>query len=300
MRTTSRHRHLQCRAAAWTLLPTLALHCLVFASPCAARDIFVDNRLGSDVFDGRAEQIVNESTGPVKTLERAMEIAGPRDRVILRNNELPYYDSLHLSGQRHSGVPEFEFTIVGNGVVLDGSRPVPPYAWREAGRNLWRFTPWRKGHYLLLLDGRPTPEFHVSVGAAMLPEIPPGHWCAWRGSIYFRSSPGESPQAKSFRYAADGVGLGLFAVENVIIRDLTVRHFRVDGVNVHDLCRNVVLENVAANSNGRAGLFVGGSSSVTVRRCELIGNRRDDLLLSRLGLARLEETVLGNQPTLPD
>ena len=40
------------------------------------------------------------------------------------------------------------------------------------------------------------------------------------------------------------MGLSLYKVEHVVIRDLTFQHFQVDGVNVHDLCANVVLDNV--------------------------------------------------------
>jgi hypothetical protein len=265
------------------------------ALPCRADTIFVDNLIGRDVFDGTAETPITESSGPVRTLRRAMLLARTGDTIVLKNNEVPYYDSFQLSGPRHSGYPGAEFRIVGNGVILDGSREAPPEAWQLAGENLWKLIPWRKGHFLLLLGDRPVPEV-AAPGSSNLPELPAGHWCAWRGEIFYRSAKGEPADEKPFRIAVDDVGLSLFAVENVRISDLTLRHFRIDGASAHDRCRNVVLERVTATGNGRAGLFVGGSSKIVVERGGFLGNRKRDVLFSELGSAVFDETRLGSPP----
>jgi hypothetical protein len=263
---------------------------LVVCTPSLrAGTIFVDNRAGRDVFDGKSAEPVNAFTGPVRSLRRALVLAGRGDTIVLKKNDLPYDGSLLLNGGRHSGFPNAEFTIIGNGAVIDGSQPILPNSWKPAGDHLWTITPWRKGHYLLLLHGAPVPELTVGRSGAGPAKLPEGHWCAWRGSIYYRAAKGAPPRDLPFRAAAATVGVSLYAVENVRIRDLTLRHFRLDGVNAHDLCHNVVLENVTATQNGRAGLAVGGSSEVILQQGAMVNNRVKDVLITELGRALFDE-----------
>lgn len=98
----------------------------------------------------------------------------------------------------------------------------------------------------------------------------------------------EPPSQRDFGIAFHDVGLTLYHVYNVRIVDLTLRHFRLDGVSAHSLCRNIVLENVTSTGNGRAGLFVGGTSGVEAVNCTLSGNRRHELLIrGRHAVARV-------------
>jgi hypothetical protein len=229
-------------------------------SQCFAAVIYVDNHAGDDTYLGSTSTPSGISTGPVKSISRALRLAQASDVIEIKNTGIPYYESLTLFGPRHSGYMSQRFTISGNGAVIDGSSPVPADSWISIGSGMWKFTPWRKGHYGLILDDQPVAEVAVPVGALERPDLPVGHWCAWRGSIYYRADGLADPPSMKFRFAHLGMGLTLYRVENVVVRDLTFRNFRVDGINAPDMCHGVLLENVKSIDNRRSGLFVGGAA----------------------------------------
>jgi hypothetical protein len=258
--------------------------------------LYVDNRQGRDVYDGTAAQPIDVSSGPVHSIGRALRIAGPGDTIIVANTGVPYTGAIALAGSQHGGFPGLPLTIVGNGAVVDGSQPIDVAAWSKAGPGLWRMTPWHKGTYLLLEGGRPLPEHPRPRHLPAAADVPEGHWTAFGGSIYLKLPDLDEPADHALRLAWEPMGLSLYKVEHVVIRDLTFQHFQVDGVNLHDLCSNVVLENVKSLENARAGVTVAGSSAVTLRNCELAGNGRASLLILEKAGAEVDETSQLSQP----
>ncbi|MEQ9067398.1 MAG: hypothetical protein RLO18_11770, partial [Gimesia chilikensis] len=91
--------------------------------------IYVDNRAGNNSFNGIALKTTNGKNGPVKTIQRALEYAGPGDKIILINNDLPYEEALTLSGKRHSGLGTEKFTMLGYGATIRGAITVPHQGW---------------------------------------------------------------------------------------------------------------------------------------------------------------------------
>lgn len=282
-------------------------------SAALAGTIYVDNLRGSDAFDGRSPTTTSDITGPTKTIRRALAIAGHGDTISIRNNGEPYYESVTLSGHKHSGAGGLPFTINGNGVVIDGSDAIPAKAWYYVGANLWRFTPWRKGYYGLYLDDKPVPR-HVLKDAGENPRaapkgIPAGQWAVVAGTIYYQAAEKEDPTKKPFRYAARGVGLTLYNVIGVYINDLTFRNFRLDGVNAHDRCGIVKFDKVKSFNNARSGFAVGGCSgrlrmlddglpTILLQSCEISGNAKHSIRFTNRGTAQVEETKLDKAPTV--
>lgn len=267
--------------------------------PTARADILhVDNRMGSDDFDGRAAMPTSGNTGPTRTLGRALKLASTGDTIVIANNKTPYFESVTLTGKTNSGIEDFPFTIIGNGAIFDGSKPVPPQAWHSVGKDLWMFTPWRKGWFQLILNDKPLPEFRPKTRPDTLPAIPVGHWMAWRGRIYYQAAALEVPIEKPFRYATESVGISLFRVHDVVIRDLTLRHYRQDGVNAHDRVRLITLDGVKLLGNGRAGLAAGGSAGVLLRKSDVAGNRDHSVLITELGAVKAEDSKTDKAPTI--
>jgi hypothetical protein len=258
--------------------------------------LYVNNRVGDDTCNGRSVERNNPGSGPVATIQRALELVRSGDTVNIAKTDAPYYESVKLFGHRNSGLQFIPFTIVGNGAIVDGSRLVPPEGWRKIGDGLWKMSPWRKGYYQVLLGGQPVPEHPIPKEARALPEVPAGQWAAWRGSVYYRAKPQEYPPQMGFRIAYHDVGLTLYKVKNVEVRDLTFQHFRLDGVSAPDFARDVVLVNVNGMENGRAGLAVGGTSSLIARACSFMGNLRHDVLQSGRGKATIEPVQATEQP----
>jgi hypothetical protein len=274
-------------------LPALVLA----AAPAFGRVIYVDNRTGDDVNDGRSATTVGIQSGPVRSLERAHVLVGPGDVIEIANTGNPYYGSLRLIGARCSGVPSQPVVVNGHGAVIDGSEPADPAAWESLGDDLWRLEPPRKGWYQLVRGDDPVPEVPAPREAAR-PNPPAGRWAAWRGAIYYRGEPDEVPANEPYRIATREAGIFLYAVRHVLVRDLTVRHFRLDGVNAHDQVYDTAIENVASQSNGRSGFFVGGSSRVAIRGGATRANRGASVLIQELGRADVQEAALDAEPVV--
>lgn len=252
---------------------------LTMSSPCLATDIYVDNLLGNDLFNGITSTSEGSEGGPVRTLRRAMQLAGFGDRIVLTRSGAFYYDSFSLTGVQHSGTRLRPFTIVGNGATLSGARSVPREGWRRAGTDVWKLTMSRKGFYRLMNDGEPVSELIRSDSKNPLAALEPNQWTAWRGDIYYKNQ-GDPPTTRNFSYAAEQTGFSLYQVQNVRIENLTLRDFRFDGLCAQNLCRNVVLDNVTCTNNGRSGVAVGGTSQMEIIGGEASKNGRHSILIT--------------------
>jgi hypothetical protein len=263
--------------------------CTWAAHSAQAADFYVDNREGDNIFDGRSPQQVDLYSGPVKTIRRALEKCRGWDTIHIVNNGIPYHESLEIVGPRFRGL-----RIEGNGAVLSGVKEVPFAAWKFLGNGVWKFTPRRKAFYQLVSGDRALPESSVPATATTLPEIPPGHWAGWHGSIYYRIEPVPtgSPVDAPFLFAAEEVGITFLDAYDVVILDLEFRHFRLDGINVHDRSQDIILDRVKLIENGRAGLAVGGNSLVGIRNSEITGNRLAQVLNAEFAQTELLSTKL--------
>jgi hypothetical protein len=259
-------------------LYALLIGCVLVAGSAFANEIFVDNSMGRDANDGEMPDLSDARTGPVRTLSRAVQLAKMGDTIVLTNNGIPYYDSLSLTGERHSGTPYQPFVIDGNGATLSGLRSLPPEGWRKVAPKLWKVTFTRKGFYQLLRNGRPLPEFRPENGLDPLQKLESGHWVAWRGSVYFHQDTVNPPTEQFFAYTADQTGISLHSVRNVLIKNLTLQHFRFDGVHAQGICDKIELENVSCVENGRAGVVSSGGSTVELFGGSVARNGRHQIL----------------------
>ena len=249
-----------------------------WVTPGVTRDIFVDNVHGDDRAAGRVLQASAGGDGAVRTIGRALRLAGTGDRIVLVPTKKPYRESITLSGSRHSGEAGAPFTIVGNGVVLDGSRSVPPTAWEHYGGNVFRFQPSRVGHQQLFIDGRPAIRVPVANALGEVPKLLPGEWCLHGAYIYFAVDPDKLPADYSLACARETVGITLSHVRNVGIADLSVQGYQLDGINVHNDAQAVTLLRVTCRGNGRSGVAVGGACNVRLDQCLLGDNAEAQLL----------------------
>ena len=252
----------------------------ILAGSAAAGEIYVDNSIGRDSDDGASTLGREGNTGPVHSIERAIQLAGFGDVIVLRNTGKPYYGSISLTGQRHSGTIYRPFEIRGNGAIISGLRTLPRGSWQQEGPKLWKVTLTRKGYYRLLRDGKPLPE-STSEGCCIDPRLAlePGKWVSWRGSLYFRQDGNESPEVQNISYAADQTGISLHKVSHVLIANVTLQHFRFDGLHAQGICDDVVLDNVTSIENGRAGVVASGASKLEIFGGRIAANGRHQLLI---------------------
>jgi hypothetical protein len=260
-------------ALVWSLLVIGTL----LAARADARDIFVSNVAGDDRQTGRAIQADIPGTGPVRSIAKALRLAAAGDRIVIQNTGQPYREALSLIGSRHGGSLRGPLVIEGNGATLDGSVPIADDAWSPLSDDVFTCRPARLGQQQLFLDGRAARQRPAVRESANPPTLAPLEWCFWRGQILFRVESGRMPQ--DYRPSCCGLqtGLTLYYVEDVLIRDLVVRGFGVDGVAVHDVVRETRFERVSCQDNGLAGFSARGASWVEFDACSATGNGQAQL-----------------------
>ncbi len=272
------------------LFACLAL--LVFIGAARADDLFVDNLHGDDNRDGRTLVTSAERGGAVRTLTRALELALAGDRIVMSDNGIPYRESVTLQGGRNSGLGSRPFVIEGNGAVLEGSQFVPPKAWQNFRGDVFRFQPPRGAFAQLFLDGPPVDRVYLTSTAGTIPALAPRQWCLADGQIYFRVDPQTLPDDYPLAFATLTVGVTLYEVHDVIIRNLTVQGFQLDGINAHDCAKDCTLVGVMARGNGRTGIFVGGASSVEIHSCLLSDNGAAQIMTDGPSVTAIENTEI--------
>ncbi|MEX0866061.1 MAG: right-handed parallel beta-helix repeat-containing protein [Pirellulales bacterium] len=257
-----------------------------------ATTLYVDNMRGDDRFDGLSERNAGGAQGPVRTIDRALRIASHGDRVVIANTGEPYRESISLYGNRNSGHPELPFLIEGNGAILDGAAPIDHRAWRHVRGNLFRFRPTAISYQQLYSDGVPLEKIDVDPARPLIPQLKPGQWCVLGDHIYLLVDDGRLPIDYALSHTARQTGVTIYSVRNVIVTDLVVQGFRLDGVNVHDLSRDVLLSGITARGNARSGVSVGGSSHARLAGSVIGDNGAAQVRTEEYGLLEVIETEL--------
>jgi hypothetical protein len=250
---------------------------LLLGAQAAGREIFVDNASGDDRFAGRKPVGKADLSGPVRTLAKALGLAGNGDTIVLAKTNIPYRESFSLVGSRNSGTSQHPFSILGNGAILDGSAPIPPKAWEHFKDATFCFRPQRAGFQQLFLNDLPAVRVYASGMAESPPELQPLQWCWFNSRIYFCVEKTKLPSDYPLSCAHEPIGVTLFHVDHVRIADLTVQGFQLDGISLFNSAKNVSLSGVTCRGNGRSGICVGGASLAGI----------DASLLGNNGLAQL-------------
>jgi len=265
-------------------------------SSAFGRDIFVNNVLGDDRRGGTMAEVGGEGTGPCRSIAKALRIACPGDHIIVANTGQPYREGITVQGPRHSGLDRFPTVISGNGATLDGSMSLFENVWEFAGDGMFRTRPISKSFQQLFLAGAPLVRKQPLPGE--FPKLGPREWCLFRGWIYFAVDAGRLPEDYDLTCCGEQVGITLYNVHDVIIEDLNVRGFWLDGVNCHDNVMRADLIRVSARENGRSGFSVGGWSRVRIDTSTAAGNAAAQVRLEGVCQVQLLDNAL-DEATAP-
>lgn len=236
----------------------------------SARDIFVDNVNGDDHRGGQAPISQGAAGGPCRSIAKALRIAGKSDRIVLANTGVPYRECVALQGANHSGDEIAAFQIVGNGATLDGTVSLLDAEWEHVKNNIYRTRPSYVSFQQFFLNDKPAPRRQPVPGDT--PKLAEGEWCLWDGWIYFRAEKDRLPQTYNPSCCGHPVAITLYDVHDVVISDLTIRGYQLDGVNAHDTVRRTDLVGLKCLENGRSGISIGGASRVRIDTCAAAGN----------------------------
>ena len=236
-----------------------------------ARDLFVNNDSGSDSHSGLSATSVGGKQGPVRTIGKALQIAKQGDSIHITNTGVPYQESVSIQNGRNSGLVGKSFRILGNGATLDGRKKISYDQWTAVGNQIYQFKPPRTSFFLLYIDNRPATQVDVPAGANKLPPLQEMQWCLFKRKVYFKPANDRLPDAFDVSYTHAQVGITLVNCQHVVVENLIVQGFQLDGVNVHDNVFGARLLEITSRGNGRSGISVGGASRVQIEAC-LLGN----------------------------
>ncbi len=246
---------------------SLALIFLLLPVSCIAlraEDWYVDNVGG---VDSLASYRLGQN---LRTIQFALSLASPGDRIILKKNQIPYREEISVSGAATFGLSRLPIELLGNGAVLEGAEKIPDTQWEYVGDGVFRYLPRLVSYQVLFLDGKPARK-QISTGAGPA-SLQPLEWTQYEGWIYFRTEPGKAPfQYPTLSCCARAVGITLYQTRNVRISDLVVQGFQLDGINAADLAENVQVVGCTFRGNGRSGVCAGGVSQLGLQGC-LIGD----------------------------
>jgi hypothetical protein len=240
------------------------------ASLAEARDIFVDNVHGDDRQGGQSPDSQGDVGGPCRTIAKALRIAQASDRIVLANHGVPYRECISVQAARHSGDSAFPLQIMGNGATLDGTMSLAEASWESVGDYIFRTHPARMSYNQLFLDDRPLVRQRSADGNPAA--LKPLEWSLQDGWLYFRCEKDRLPQSYDLSCCLHQAGITLYDVHDVIIENLVIRGFFLDGVNAHDTTTRTDLIGLVCKDNGRSGISVGGASRVRIDTCQASGN----------------------------
>lgn len=248
--------------------PGLPFTSLSLQRPAIAAELEVDNLRGSDLQANTGGQRLQ---APYRTIQRAIDHAIVGDTIKLRVTGQPYRECVSINTRNDLGTRDFPLIIDGNGATLDGTKPLGVLDWTAMGGDLFEMN-FRSPGYVKILaaSDQPIPE---NLGhLTELSTLEPFQYARNSGSVFFKTRPGDLPRAYGLRVSAEQTGLTLYDVSDIVIRNLNIVGYRLDGINCHDLVDNVRFENVVSTDNGRSGISVGGASRVVVANSRLAGN----------------------------
>jgi hypothetical protein len=261
--------------------------------------IYVNNITGSDRANGFRENPGAPGDGPLATITRALQLASGTDLISIANTSVPYEESVTVDRPELSGSERFPFIVEGNGAVMRGAKRLPADAWRRVGQEFYRYQPYRKGHYQLVVNGTVAEEAATPSGEPTASALSPLQWYARRGFVYLRLEPQTFVDQYEIQAPLFDIGFGVHNVRNVVVRNLVIELYRLDGVAVTGNSQNIRLVDIRSTANGRAGLSVSGTSEVQVAGLDLNGNREaDELELVKGRIIPLPRTVVPPKPDL--
>ncbi len=295
---------------------------LVFVSIsvlASRRNINVVIFRGNDVFLVLEPSSTTEN-GPVKTIQRALQLAQASDCVILANNPgNPYRESVAIFGEKNSGAPDFPFRIVGNGATIDGTEEIPPTHWRAVGKHgIFVYRPRYLAYQNLFYRGKPVRRLEAD-GVKTLEELLnldwlPMRWVMFQGHVYFKPREAymihadgrylpydDSTAAQKRAYALSApqkrYGIALEHVRYVTIEDVTIQGFQNDGILAGDSATYISLKNVTCRGNARSGVSVGTGSSAWLKECVLGNNQYAQLVTEEGSLTSIFASDLISYPS---
>ena len=239
--------------------------------------IYVNNKIGDDSFNGKSSTKLGAS-GPVKTIQKALDIVAVSGTVEIINTGVPY-----VSGNRvkKGGTPGFPLTIEGNGAVISGLGEVSATEWTLVEENIFSRPFWPMSNQL-----KTNKDYNYWIGIPQIWRVNnlPAKNCVSKEEL--KNSPGgfwwnkeektvwfNLPKNKNFTdlnimlpiQRGHGSGINVNgSMSNILIKNLRAEFAFNDGFSAHGTVQNLVFQNCIATDNCGQGFSMHGETKVLV------------------------------------
>lgn len=241
--------------------------------------IYVHNHFGRDTFNGSSAVPTFSADGPVRTIQRGLNLVKPGGAVIVLPSGEPYREELVFDGKRLQGRTSDPIYLEGNGVELRGDQPVDALTWAFVGDGVYRLEEPLLTYTMLLQHDKALPRA-TGVYWNDLPNLAPESFGIWRGQVVFRAADRKFIHQHPLSIARLRCGLLLDRADKIVVRNLHVRGFALDGVQVRGPVTQVYFRDCRFADNGRGGVSAYSNAQVVLDNCFLESNAEAD------GLAR--------------
>ena len=250
----------------------------------AATTLYVNNRTGSDAFDGRAPgPAADGKSGPFATIMKAVSNAPVSAHIEIANTGLDYREHVRVEGKGKGGTPSAPMVIDGHGATVSGLLAVPAGRWTLYKDDVYGFknrTPdgkpasmphsnWlgflkHQGWFtepeapeIFFLNGKPGPN------VVTFEELPPGGFfydtlgtLGEARQVYFRLPPGAALENLTIEMPLnDGVFVD---ADYVVVRNLRSVYSSADGFSGY-WGYGDVYENIEGSFNCDQGFTMHGN-----------------------------------------
>ncbi|MHB8995284.1 MAG: hypothetical protein ACYC63_08560 [Armatimonadota bacterium] len=239
---------------------------LILSTVCVQAATYrVDNLRGDDAADG--------VQAPLKTIACALPRLKPGDALLLTNNPEPYRESIPLHTH---GTAAAQIIIDGGGATITGGDPAPKDGWVNQDGLFKR----PQALEVKFLFG---PDTRYEQGKSEI-DLKPLEWFWKTGELSFRPAEGKTPADYDLQMSVRVSGVMTNGAGQIIVRNLTAKHFYNDGFNLHSGSGPLWFENIRGLWNGDEGFSAHENAECHVRGGEFSNNYWHGI--ADVGLAR--------------
>lgn len=238
--------------------------------------IHVNNLTGNDGSDG--------VQGPLRSIARALEVAGISARIEIANTGVPYPGGNAL--RKGGGTREHPLVIEGNGAVINGLEVMPADQWLAVEAHIYSLPFWPMSNLLRVskeplywigtptivwMDGKPAINCD---SLEILRQTPGGYfWDKPNQIVLFHLPERKEEGTCEVSIPTGKTGLNISSpADHVEVRNLRSEYSWNDGFSAHGKVTNLTFRNCIAANNCGQGFSLHGESRAVMEDCLITGN----------------------------